>query len=268
MLKEKELLGFFLTGHPMDAYRDILQRLSCVPLSQVANMDHDAVFRAAFIVESAQVKVSAKTQKKFAILIISDGIDRMELPVWSDLYEEKSSLLNENQLLYAVLQVDKKEADARITCKWLDDLTQASEAMIEACDRVFDKAKSQAARFAQAKAGPKKEKESSATKSKPMEIEKNSSTKTKEAVVSKASKNEAKMLSLKVDAGKSRLSHILQIKEVFAQHRGSTPVQIDFHAEGDPIASLHIDTRWGVAVNDLLHEKLRSLPAVLSVDVG
>ena len=55
--------------------------------------------------------IASKSQKKFAILMISDGIERQELPVWSDLYEEKSHLLKENQLLYAVLQVDKKEEE-------------------------------------------------------------------------------------------------------------------------------------------------------------
>ena len=33
LLKEKELVGFFLTGHPLDGYKQILQRLSCVSLS-------------------------------------------------------------------------------------------------------------------------------------------------------------------------------------------------------------------------------------------
>ena len=32
--KEKELLGFFLTGHPMDEYKQVLQRLSCIPLQK------------------------------------------------------------------------------------------------------------------------------------------------------------------------------------------------------------------------------------------
>lgn len=239
MLKEKELLGFFLTGHPMDSYRDILQRLSCVPLDNVESMDHDAVFRSAFILESVQVRVSAKTQKKFAILMISDGVSRMELPIWSDIYEEKNALLKENQLLYAVLQVDKKEEEPKLTCRWLDDLTQANESMIEACDRAFDKAKAQAARFAHVKNNPKKEKTQE-----PAEAPK------------KAADTAPKCLSLKLDAATSRLSHILKLRDLFSQHRGTTPVQIEFLSDGQSIATLHIDSRWGVQPSDTLTAKL------------
>lgn len=255
-LKEKELLGFFLTGHPMDAYRQILQRLSCVPLENIEAMDHDAVFRSAFILESVQVRVSAKTQRKFAILMISDGVTRMELPVWSDIYEEKGRLLVENQLLYAVLQVDKREDEVKISCRWLDDLTQANEGMIEACDRAFDKAKMQAQRFAQAKNNPKKEKAMDTPEKK--DIKKDFSP------VATAPKS----LVLKLDAQSSRLSHILKIKELFTEHRGTTPVLIDFQADGnETIASLHIDTRWGILLSDQLQAKLKALPCVTKISL-
>src|SRR5690606_35702393 len=115
LFREKELLGFFLTGHPLDTYRGALQRLSCVPLSHVESAAHDFIFRAAFHIESASIKISAKSQRKFAILTISDGFDRFELPVWSDTYEEKPHLFKENQLLYAVLQVDKKEETPKLS---------------------------------------------------------------------------------------------------------------------------------------------------------
>ncbi len=90
LLKEKELLGLFLTGHPLDSFKKMLPRLSCVPLHNVEEMDHDALFRSAFIVESVQVRISSKSQKKFAILIINDGFESHELPIWSELYEEKT----------------------------------------------------------------------------------------------------------------------------------------------------------------------------------
>ena len=41
----------------------------------------------ACIIESVKVKISQKTQKKFAILVISDGEERFELPVWPGMYD-------------------------------------------------------------------------------------------------------------------------------------------------------------------------------------
>lgn len=242
LLKEKELLGFFLTGHPLDSYREILNRLSCVSLAEVEDLGHDAIFRSAFIVESVQVRFSSKTNKKFAILMINDGMESYELPIWSDIYEEKHLLLKENQLLYAVLQVDKREETPRLSCKWLDDLTRADEEMIKDCDNAYDRAKMFIAR--QNKFGKGKEKESKKEKPVEKKIE------------------EPKTFSLKFKAEAVRLSHILQAKEIFNEHRGSTPVQIEFMLEDDIIASVQIDSRWGVTLTPQLQEALKALPCL------
>ena len=250
LLKEKELLGFFLTGHPMDAYRDIMPKLSCVSLDQIEMMPSDSVFRAALIVESVQIRVSSKSQKKFAILTVSDGIDRYEMPIWPELFEEKSLLLRENQLLYAVLQVDKKEEVPQISCRWLEDLTKADERMIEECDRAYDRAKHQVAKFTKAKSMSMNAKQSSpqvapsAVKAEPKKLE---------------------VLSLAVDANAIRLSHIMQMKELFAQHRGTTPVSIAFQADKRDIAFVQIESRWGVVVSDQLHQDLKKITAAVVV---
>lgn len=243
--REKELLGFFLTGHPMDEYREILQRLSCVPLRRLDQMEHDAVFRSAFIVETVQVRVAAKTQRKFAILAISDGIARYELPIWSDLYEERSALLRENQLLYAVLQLDKREEEVRLSCRWLDDLTLANEEMIEACDKAYDKARQNAARFAQHKS---QSTEKQASNNKPKE------------------EKPMKPILIKVDADRTKLSQILKLKEWFAEHRGQTPVQIHFHSHAKHLATLHIDSKWGVVMNETFKQKVNQLDCIVHIE--
>lgn len=250
LFKEKELLGFYLTGHPMDGYRDILSRLSCVPLSQIEEMSHDTVFRSALLVETVQIRLSSKTQKKFAILLVGDGMDSYELPIWSDLFEEKHHLLKENQLLYAVLQVDKKDEGLKLSCRWLDDLTQANEAMIAMCDTAFDRAKMQAAKYSKIKSN------AAASKDSPTHVP----TKKKQDI-----KVTPQMLVVLVEADMIRLSHILQLKNVFQNHRGEVPVQLIFSAQGQDIASLNIEGKWGVSLSDKLRADLSGLaPIVIS----
>lgn len=237
LLKEKELLGFFLTGHPMDTYRDILDRLSCLSISKALEMPHDTVFRAAFFIESSTVRLSSKNQKKFAILVISDGYDACELPIWSELYEEKGHLFNANQLLYAVLQVDKREETPRLSCKWVDDLTKANEAMIADCDLAFDKIKMQVQRYAQMKNMQKPEKVNEPAK------------------VSAAFTPFAIPLELK----KTPLSVILKLKDLFSKHRGPNPVNLEFHGETHQYALMQIDGKWGVHVSDEFKKELESI---------
>lgn len=249
LFKEKELLGFFLTGHPLDAHRELLHRLSCTPMSRIEGMNHDDVFRAAFIVESIQVRIASKSQKKFAILMISDGMESYELPIWPDLYEEKNQLLKENNLLYAVLQIEKKEDEIRLSCRWLDDLKETNQAMIDACDAAYDKAKFQKNKFSQGKNNPKPK---MPQQQPPLE-------KKEPPAISQS------LLYLKIDAEVIRLSQILKLKELFCQHKGTIPLQLDFMTSQRSIALLHIDSRWGVNFTNELESLLREIPAIIEI---
>jgi DNA polymerase-3 subunit alpha len=236
LIKEKELLGFFLTGHPMDAYKEVLKQLSIVSLHEIEGMDHDTVFRAAFILETLQVRISNKSQRKFAICTISDGALRFEMSIWSDLYEEKSYLLKENQLLYAVLQVDKREENLRINCKWLEDLTQVNIETIQACDDAYDKAKLHASR--------------------PFIIKEKNPVQKIEPV------KKIEPITISINLKEARLSHILTLKSLFRSNVGPTPVLVNFQREGKKVATLTIDRAWGVNNSDEFKKQLHTFPFV------
>src|SRR5205085_11888141 len=126
------------------------------------------------------------------------------------------------------------------------DLTKADESMIEACDRAFDKAKHQSTRMGQARSvNPKpQEAKSLAKKEQPM-----------------------KPLSIKLDANQTRLSHILQLKQLFSQHQGATPIQIHFHTSAKSLATLHIDSQGGIAVSEQFKQKLNAINCVISIEI-
>jgi DNA polymerase-3 subunit alpha len=242
--REKELLGFYLTGHPMDGYKKALGRLSCVPLTEIGTLPDGSILRAAFVVETVQVKVSSKNQKKFAILLISDGMERFELPVWSELFEEKGMLLRENQLLYGILQLERREGAIQLSCRYLDDLTAIDEARIKACDDAYDKLK------AQAKAIDPKWK--TAAKEKGAQIKGSS-----------LEKEEIKKVIIHVDADKVRLSEILALKGLFRSHPGKSTLELHFQIQKRRIATVFIDSQWGVKTDRAFEEQLKAMTAKL-----
>jgi DNA polymerase-3 subunit alpha len=235
--REYELLGIYLNGHPLDDFRKLMQRLSCVPFSEFDRLPSGAVSRIAFIIEGIVIKISAKSQRKFAILTISDGHARFELPIWPDLFEEKGALVQENQLLYAVVQKETQEGQLRLQCRWLDDLTKADEAMIKACDDAFDLAKQQ--------------QKKSFKNTRP--------TKTNEPTMKKSS---FQRLLIHLDADLARMSHILALKDAFRAHSGEIRIEIAFMANSAKLATLHIDQAWGVDYRKELENKISGLPSV------
>jgi DNA polymerase-3 subunit alpha len=243
--REYELLGIYLNGHPLDDFRHLLQRLSCVPLSEIEKLPSGSICRVAFIIEGIVVKISAKSQRKFAILTIGDGHDRFELPIWPDLFEEKGTLIADNQLLYAVLQKELQDGQVRLQCRWVDDLTKADETMIQACDNAFDLAKQQAKAF-EMREKSRAEKNSKMTTSKDLE------TKTKSY----------QKLKIQMDIDLVRMSHILSLKDIFRSSPGEVPIEISFNGKHRKISSLLIDKTWGVEYGKDLEGKIKALPSV------
>jgi len=242
--KEKELLGFYLTGHPLDDVAHMMQRLSCVSLQQIGQLDKGSVCRAGFVVESVNVRLANKTGRKFAILTIGDHDHRVELPIWSELFEEKGHLLAENQLLYAVLQVDRDEDGAiRLQCRWLGDLSKVDEEMCKECDLAYDKARMQVKMHAMRKNRPKKE---AAPKQQP-----------KEEVM--------RTLVLRLNADTMPLSQVLEIKKIFRSFSGKSAVELQFVSSEKQVAKISIDPSWGVDLTSELKNQLEALPAIIDI---
>ncbi len=242
--KEKELLGFYLTGHPLDQYREFASKLSCVELEQAIQAEHDAVFRCAFVVEGVQVKLAARSQRKFAVLAISDSEEPHEATVWSDIYESKGQLLEEGKLLYAVLQIDKRENKPRFVCRWIDDFLAVNEESIKACDLAYDRARMQA-RLMETR--EKKEGES----------KKNTPRK----------KEMTKKICIDIALDKAHLSHIVQIRDLFRQMAGDGPVAMRFYQQKNLHSEIFIDASWGVKIETALQQKLEKIPSVISIKI-
>lgn len=246
--REHELLGIYLNGHPLDDFRHLLQRFSCVPLSEIERLPSGSVCRAAFIIEGIVIKISAKSQRKFAILTIGDGDEHFELPIWPDLFEEKGALIAENQLLYAVLQKEIQDGQTRLQCRWLNDLTKADEAMIQACDNAYDLAKQQAKTY-EMREKSRAEKSQRSNSSKEIEMKKPAYQK----------------LKIHVDSTLARLSHILILKDAFRSHSGEIPIEIVFASHQGNTHILSIDKSWGITFNKELESKITAIHSVKSL---
>jgi DNA polymerase-3 subunit alpha len=230
--REHELLGIYLNGHPLDEYRSQLQRLSCVPLHEIDPLPSGSTCRIAFIIEGVVVKIASKSQRKFSILTIGDGVQQFELPIWPDLYEQKAALIIENQLIYAIVQKEVQEGQTKLQCRWLTDLNLVDETVVKACDTAYDQAKLQAKKM---EMRPRVEKQTI------------------------PAKKGFAQLKIQLNPAQVRLSHILLLKELFRTYSGVIPVEITFAGKGQ---TLSIDKSWGVDYSLDLESKLKALKPI------
>lgn len=246
--REYALLGVYLKEHPLDAYRHLSSQLSCCPMEHLSMLPNHAVCRVIGMIESVVTKISAKTQKKFAILLVSDGIETYEIPIWSELYEQNTFLLVETQLVYLVLQVEQEEEGMKLQCRWMGDLTNIDENMIQQCDVAYEKAKQQA-QLMEMRGGRSKESKGEKSSKKEVVVKKNS------------------IVQVKVDMDKVRLSHVLAWKQILRQNAGNAPLEWEFVSGGSIVGRMSIPEEWGVSSGEEWMHALQAMDGVMQVKV-
>jgi DNA polymerase-3 subunit alpha len=100
-------LGFYLSAHPLDSYRAILERIGATPASQVAAKQRAAGpsrFKLAGIVVSKQERTS-KQGNKFAFMQLSDGSGAFEITVFSELLAARRAVMEAGQAVLVEVDV-------------------------------------------------------------------------------------------------------------------------------------------------------------------
>ncbi len=252
--RENQLLGFYLTGHPLDEYQTLLKQLSCLPLSLLLSSTESIVARVGLLVEEAEVRLSSKTQKKFCILTLSDGEERIELPVWSDLYEAKNQLFESGQLLYGVLTGERTDGEWRWQLKWVHSLTEVQEEQIREADSIYDRCKAD---------GPRGNKwnrsDSQARKKKPEPVPAGPQGGSPSGL---RSGKVAMQLKIEIDLDKLRLSHFLELKRLCEQFAGSASLQLRLVRSGSGISTVVCGEGWSVNPSEEFISRVKALPSI------
>src|SRR6266436_524916 len=90
---EKELLGFYVSGHPLDAYADLLATKNYQPIGSLGNLDDRSQFRIGGAIVQVEKKFTRREGKPFAVVWVEDQTGAREVVVWNDVYITVSEIL-------------------------------------------------------------------------------------------------------------------------------------------------------------------------------
>ncbi len=97
LAKEKEALGVYLTGHPLDSYRPLLKSRVSLTTADLAEMEDNQEVALGVVVTALKEKVSKKGGR-LAILTVEDLAGSVEVLVFGELFERVAPLLNRPSL--------------------------------------------------------------------------------------------------------------------------------------------------------------------------
>jgi DNA polymerase-3 subunit alpha len=94
---EKAVVGFYVSGHPLEQYRAAMRQMKICALDGLATFNRQEV-RVAGIVTSKTIR-QTKGGSMFSIIILEDFKSSLEIPLFNKSHEQFSSLLEVNQLV-------------------------------------------------------------------------------------------------------------------------------------------------------------------------
>lgn len=110
--KEKEILGFYVSGHPLDRYYDEVRGFSTVSLKQdaLAEIKHDTAVTIGGMIASLKTH-NQRDGRQMAFLELEEFDGSIELLIFGDAYEKFKHLLAVDAMVLVHGQISKREGE-------------------------------------------------------------------------------------------------------------------------------------------------------------
>jgi DNA polymerase-3 subunit alpha len=110
---EKELLGFYVTGHPLTPLVPLLEKFSLTNTAKLAELPNRTLTRIGGMIAAVQQGVSKKSGKPYAMVTLEDLDGSVQLLVMND-YEKFRPLIEVNKAILVIGEVSTGEDRPKI----------------------------------------------------------------------------------------------------------------------------------------------------------
>jgi DNA polymerase-3 subunit alpha len=222
---EKELLGFYVTGHPLDPYKEILMSDEFTRISDLGgsaegidpetglagtiesgDFGRRSALKLGGALASCEKKFTRRDGKPFVVAILEDLTGTIEVTFWNEAYNKAAALLEVGQLVWVIGRLD---------------------------------ARSETRRFIAMDAGPLK-----------------ASDPAHGRTAAPKKSGSLPPLRLRFDARRDSVAALAKVEEILVKHPGPRPVEMDFECDGRTVARLRAAQRFSVKLTPELAEIL------------
>ena len=117
---EKELLGLYVTAHPLDDYKKILED-NAFALSKVKDAPVDKKVKVGGIIASFK-KIITKTGRPMLFLKLEDLTDKAEIVVFPAIMERNPIALQENKIVFIKGRIDNRNGETKIIADDVEEI--------------------------------------------------------------------------------------------------------------------------------------------------
>lgn len=114
LAQEKELLGFYVTGHPLTPYAPILEKYCLANTAKLAELPNRSLTRIGGLIAAAQHGISKKSGKPYSMVTLEDLEGSVQVLVMNENYDKFRPLLEVNKAILVVGEVSTSEDKPKI----------------------------------------------------------------------------------------------------------------------------------------------------------
>jgi DNA polymerase-3 subunit alpha len=111
---EKELLGFYVTGHPLTPFTPILEKYSLATTSKLAGLQNRSVTRIGGLISAVQQGISKKSGKPYAMLTLEDLEGSVQILCMNENYDKYRDLFVTNKAVLVIGEVNTGDEKPKI----------------------------------------------------------------------------------------------------------------------------------------------------------
>ena len=128
---EKEMLGFYVTGHPLSRFANQLKRFSCCSIAHLGTTKDNDLIKIAGLIIKIKYTVTRKSGEKMAILKLEDLGGAVEILVFPESYKQNSRFIQPNSIVLITGRLNLKEEAPKIIASTIIPLEEAYKQILK-----------------------------------------------------------------------------------------------------------------------------------------
>jgi DNA polymerase III subunit alpha len=135
--REKEALGFYITGHPLEEYKRDLELLACLSVQDILMLKEKTEIKTAGVIENLKMK-RTKRGDMMAIMDLEDQTGSIEVVIFPDVYNKYSVFLKSEEPLMITGMAEADDNRSKIIGKEIESLETLRLKAIKTVELVLD----------------------------------------------------------------------------------------------------------------------------------
>jgi DNA polymerase-3 subunit alpha len=120
---EKELLGLFVTSHPLEDFKNIFER-KALPIAKIDNHLINRTIVTGGIISTIK-KIITRVGKPMLFVSLEDLTDKIEVVVFPGIIERNPTIFQENKIVFVEGRVDNRDGTPKIICEQIEEIVES-----------------------------------------------------------------------------------------------------------------------------------------------